>query len=208
LNVTVPQDAQQMLVFLAPQTSGDFKTLVNAVRARPGVFVRTSQDLNQATLDRSRLESYLMAIRSLNDADPSKLQEAAPLLARSLTIKLDDKCLERAAQLQAPCLMQGQASLIMDDLHSTSIVDALTSGPAGDLAMQASSTAQAGLRLLQSLCCIGDGYRAHLRLLPYRAVSIHSGTDRAAWESACPDAEHAAFVPESEIRAGGGSAGG
>ena len=144
LNVTVPQDAQQMLVFLAPQTSGDFKTLVNAVRARPGVFVRTSQDLNQATLDRSRLESYLMAIRSLNDADPSKLQEAAPLLARSLTIKLDDKCLERAAQLQAPCLMQGQTSLIMDDLHSTSIVDALTSGPAGDLAMQASSTAQAG----------------------------------------------------------------
>ena len=144
LNVTVPQDAQQMLVFLAPQTSGDFKTLVNSVRARPGVFVRTSQDLNQATLDRSRLESYLMAIRSLNDADPSKLQEAAPLLARSLTIKLDDKCLERAAQLQAPCLMQGQTSLIMDDLHSTSIVDALTSGPAGDLAMQASSTAQAG----------------------------------------------------------------
>jgi hypothetical protein len=144
LNVTVPQDAQQMLVFLAPQTSGDFKTLVNAVRARPGVFVRTSQDLNQATLDRSRLESYLVAIRSLNDADPTKLQEAAPLLARSLAIKVDDKCLERAAQLQAPCLMQGQASLILDDLHSNSIVDALTSGPAGDLAMQASSTAQLG----------------------------------------------------------------
>jgi len=67
-----------MLVFLAPQTSGDFKTLVNAVRARPGVFVRTSQDLNQATLDRSRLESYLMAIRSLNDADPTSYRR--PLL--------------------------------------------------------------------------------------------------------------------------------
>jgi hypothetical protein len=144
LNMIVPQDAQQMLVFLAPQTSGDFKTLVNAVRARPGVFVRSSQDLNQATLDRSRLESYLVAIRLLNDADPAKLQEAAPLLARSLAIKVDEKCLERAAQLQAPCLMQGQASLILDDLHSTSIVDALTSGPAGDLAMQASSTAQLG----------------------------------------------------------------
>jgi hypothetical protein len=144
LNVTVPQDAQQMLVFLAPQTSGDFKTLVNAVRARPGVFVRSSQDLNQATLDRSRLESYLVAIRSLSDADPTKLQEAAPLLARSLAIKVDEKCLERAPQLQAPCLMQGQASLILDDLHSTSIVEALTMGPAGDLAMQASSTAQLG----------------------------------------------------------------
>ena len=117
---------------------------VNAVRARPGVFVRTSQDLNQATLDRSRLESYLSAIRSLNDADPTKLQEAAPLLARSLAVKVDEKCLDRVAQLQAPCLMQGQAALILDDGHSTSIVEALTSGPAGDLAMQASSTPQLG----------------------------------------------------------------
>ena len=144
LNVIVPHDAQQMLVFLAPQTSGDFRTLVDAVRARPGVFVRTSQDLNQATLDRSRLESYLVAIRLLNAADPAKLQEAAPLLARSLAIKVDEKCLERAAQMQAPCLMQGQAALILDDLHSTSIVEALTSGAAGDLAMQASSTPQLG----------------------------------------------------------------
>ena len=57
LTITVPQDAQQVLVFLAPKTSGDFKTLVDAVRGRPGAFVRASQDLNQATLDRSRLES-------------------------------------------------------------------------------------------------------------------------------------------------------
>ena len=144
LDVTVPQDAQQLLVFLAPQTSGDFKTLVNAVRGRPGVFVRTSQDLNQATLDRSRLEMYLLAIRALNVADQTKLKEAAPLLARSLAIKVDEKCLDRAPDLQASCLMQGQASLILDDGHSTSIVEALTNGPAGDLAMQASSTAQAG----------------------------------------------------------------
>ena len=65
------------LVFLAPQTSGDFKTLVNAVRARPGVFVRTSQDLNQATLDRSRLESYLMAIRALKLGTPAASDKPA-----------------------------------------------------------------------------------------------------------------------------------
>ena len=57
LTVTVPEDAQQVLVFLAPETGGDFKTLVDAVRGRPGAFVRTSQDLNQAALDRSRLET-------------------------------------------------------------------------------------------------------------------------------------------------------
>jgi hypothetical protein len=54
--VTVPQDAQQVLVFLAPETGGGFSTLSRAVRAVPGVFVRASQDLNQAGLYRSRLE--------------------------------------------------------------------------------------------------------------------------------------------------------
>ncbi|MBV8405414.1 MAG: hypothetical protein JO203_14590, partial [Gammaproteobacteria bacterium] len=43
LTLTVPQQAQQLLVFLAPQTGGAYRTLVDAVRGRPGVFVRTSQ---------------------------------------------------------------------------------------------------------------------------------------------------------------------
>ncbi len=142
LTVTVPQGAQQVLLFLAPQTGGDFRTLVGAVRGRPGAFVRTSQDLNQAALDRSRLERFLAAINVLNQGDPAKLKEAAPLLARSLAIKVDDKCLDRIPELQAPCLMQGQESLILNDGHSTSIVEALTSGPGSDLAMEASYTPQ------------------------------------------------------------------
>jgi hypothetical protein len=142
LSVTVPAGAQQVLVFLAPSTSSDFGTLRDAVRGRPGAFVRASQDLNQASLDRARLESYLLAIRALNEADPSKLREAAPLLARSLAIKVDDKCLQRIPELQAPCLMADQDSLILNDGHSTSIVEALTNGPASDLAMQASYTPQ------------------------------------------------------------------
>lgn len=142
INVAVPPGAQQVLVFLAPKTSGDFRTLVGAVRGLPGSFVRASQDLNQATLDRSRLESYLAAIRALDDSDPTKLKEAAPLLGRSLAIQVDQKCLTKLPELQAPCLMQGQDSLILNDGHSTSIVEALTSGPATDLAMEASYTPQ------------------------------------------------------------------
>ena len=95
MTVTVPQDAQQVLVFLAPETGGDFKTLMGAVRGRPGAFVRASQDLNQATLDRSRLERYLSRSAALNDAEPAKLAQVAPLLARSLAIKVDEKCLDR-----------------------------------------------------------------------------------------------------------------
>jgi hypothetical protein len=142
MNVTVPADAGQMMVFLAPKTGGDYRTLLDAVRGRPGAFVRTSQDLNQATLDRSRLEAYLVAIRSFNDTDPAKLAQITPLLARSLAIKIDDKCLDRAPDLQAPCLMAGGESLILNDGHSTSIVEALTSGPGADLAMEASYTPQ------------------------------------------------------------------
>ena len=144
LTLTVPQDAQQALVFLAPKTRGDFGTLVDAVRGRPGAFVRTSQDLNQASLDRSRLQAYLAAIRAMNDTDQAQIKEATSLLARSLAIKVNDKCLDRMPELQAPCLMQGGESLILDDGHSTSMVEELTAGPASDLAMQASYTPQLG----------------------------------------------------------------
>src|SRR5580658_1160315 len=147
LEVTVPQDAQQLLLFLAPETGGDIRTLIGAVRGRPGAFVRASQDLNQATLDRSRLDAYLAAIHSLDESDQASLSDAVPLLARSLAIKVDPKCLDSLSQFQAACLMQAQNSLILNDGHSTSIVEALTSGPASDLAMEASSTPQANYGL-------------------------------------------------------------
>jgi hypothetical protein len=142
MTLTVPKDARQLLVFLAPETGGDFNTLMDAVRGRPGAFVRTSQDLNQATLDRSRLEAYLAAVRRLEDANPTRLKEAAPLLARSLAIKVDEKCLAKIPVLQGPCLLEGRESLILNDGHSASIAQALTSGPASTLAMEASSTPQ------------------------------------------------------------------
>jgi hypothetical protein len=142
LTLPVPVGAEQVLVFLAPQTDGDFKTLVGAVRGRPGAFVRTSQDLNQATLDISRLNVYLRAIQSVDESGTGNLKQVAPKLARSLAIKVKTKCLQRMTQLQAPCLMQGGESLILNDGHSTSIVEALTSGPATALAMEASYTPQ------------------------------------------------------------------
>ncbi|HEX4066590.1 MAG TPA: hypothetical protein VHZ09_11265 [Acidobacteriaceae bacterium] len=143
LTVTVPEGAQQVLVFLAPETSGDYRTLLNAVRGKPGAFVRASQDLNQAMLDRSRLDTYLAAIRSVGATDPAKLKDVTLLLARSLGMKIDEKCLDRMPELQAACLTQGQDSMILNDGHSESIVEALTSGPAGDLASQLSYTPQA-----------------------------------------------------------------
>ncbi|MGB7189157.1 MAG: hypothetical protein WBD10_03400 [Acidobacteriaceae bacterium] len=143
MTITVPEGAQQVLLFLAPETGGDFKTLENSVRGQPGAFVRASQDLNQASLDRSRLDKYLGAVRKINHTDPAELKTASPLLARSLDIKIDPACLSLDVDLIAPCLTEKQDNLILNDGHSASIVQALTSGSASDLAMQASYTPQA-----------------------------------------------------------------
>lgn len=142
MSITVPEGAQQVLLFLAPETGGDFKTLMGAVRGQPGAFVRASQDLNQASLDRSRLDKYLEAVRKINSTDPEKLKDTSLLLARSLDIKVDPECLNKMVDEIAPCLTEKQESLVLNDGHSTSIVEALTAGPMGDLALEASSTPQ------------------------------------------------------------------
>ena len=181
------------------------KRLMGAVRGRPGAFVRTSQDLNQAALDRSRLEHYLSAIRALNDAEPAKLAQAAPLLARSLAIKVDEKCLDRIPELQAPCLMMGQESLILNDGHSTSIVEALTSGPGSDLAMEASYTPQLSygyyspyIASVLDIARLMDSFHtAQYQYIPALA-SAHG--DRLV-----VDPEYRPVVPQPEISAGGGA---
>ncbi|MFZ0881215.1 MAG: hypothetical protein WA002_17095, partial [Candidatus Acidiferrales bacterium] len=131
--VTVPEEAQQALLFLAPETGGDFGTLRSAVRGRPGVFVRASQDLNQASLDRSRLAKYLSEIRETSDSDPKELQARSVLLARTLNIKVDPACFSKPEEEQVSCLTQNSDQLILNDGHSQSMVAALTSGPSSDL---------------------------------------------------------------------------
>lgn len=142
--VTVPKNAQQVIVLFAPVTGGDFSTLRDAIRGKPGAFVRASQDLNQANLDRARLETYVNAIKAVNRAAPGDLKETSTMLARSLGIKLDQACFDRITEQQGDCLTADQNSLVLNDGHS-SMISELTSGPTSDLAMQAAVTPQAGM---------------------------------------------------------------
>ncbi|HEY0759102.1 MAG TPA: hypothetical protein VGD59_07600 [Acidisarcina sp.] len=144
LYVTVPADAEQALLLLAPETGGDFNALRNAVRGRPGAFVRASQDLNQASLDRGRLDTYLDAVKDANANDPKDLQERSKLLARSLNIKLDQQCFDKPSEQQAPCLVKNTNDLVLDDSHSQSVVANWTSGNSADLLAQVSYTRPAG----------------------------------------------------------------
>src|ERR1700682_1763994 len=142
--VTVPQGAQQALLFLAPETGGDYGSLRSTVRGKPGVFVRASQDLNQASLDRSRLDQYMEQVRESAGMDAKELHERSVLLARPLNIKLKMQCFDKPIEQQPTCLMQNSDQKVLDDGHSQSMVAALTSGPSTDLIGAVSPTSLAG----------------------------------------------------------------
>jgi hypothetical protein len=141
--VTVPEEAEEALIFLAPETGGGFTTLRGSVRAKPGAFVRAAQDLQQASWDRARLEKYLDAVRALSSADPEELHARTILLARSLNIRLEQQCFDKPTAQQAPCLTQNTDQLVLDDAHAQTMVATLTSGAPVDLLAQISSTPSA-----------------------------------------------------------------
>lgn len=141
--VTVPDEAEEALVFLAPDTGGAFGTLRAAVRGKPGAFVRAAQDLVQLSLDRARLEKYFEAVREISVSDPEQLKARTMLLSRSLNIRVDQQCFDKPSAQQASCLTQNTDQLVLDDAHSQTMVATLTSGPSTDLLAQISSTPNA-----------------------------------------------------------------
>ena len=141
ITVTVPPGARHLVLFLAPATGGDFVTLRAAVQARPGAFVRAAQDLEQASLDRSRYEAFLAAIRKAADT-PGELARVAPVAANALRIKINDDCLQRQPGMQAACLLDARQAVVLgnDSSGSSSL-----SAAAADLAMTLSATPAGGL---------------------------------------------------------------
>jgi len=138
--VIVPEGAEEALILLAPETGGAFSTLRTAVRGKPGAFVRAAQDLEQASLDRARLEKYLEVVRENASADPAELKARTTVLAHSLNIRLDQQCFDKPSAQQVPCLTQNTDQLVLDDARSQTMVDTLTSGTSSDLLAQISST--------------------------------------------------------------------
>ncbi len=142
--VTVPREAQQALLFLAPETGGDFNTLRSSVRGRPGLFVRAAQDLQAASWERMRLDDYLDDVKVTSQFDPAALKIRTEMAARSLGIKINESCFAKPPDEQAPCLSQNSEGMVLDDANAQSLVDQLASGSTLDLMNQLSSTAMAG----------------------------------------------------------------
>ena len=133
VTVTVPDEAQQALLFIAPETGGDFSTLKSAVRGRPGVFVRASQDLNEASFEQSRIERYIRSIRRVPPGSPEDLLDHSHKLAATLNLKPNDECFKRPADMQLACLRQSGNQVLLDDGHGQSLATMVTSGASADL---------------------------------------------------------------------------
>jgi hypothetical protein len=142
--VTVPEGAQQALLFLAPETGGDFNTLRSAVRGRPGSFVRAAQDLHAASWERMRLDAYLDDVKVSSQFDSQELKTRTEMAARSLGIKINESCFEKPPEEQASCLSQSSEGLVLDDANAQSLVNQLVNGSTQDLMNQISSTTLAG----------------------------------------------------------------
>ena len=176
--VTVPKEAQQALIFLVPETGGDFSTLRKAVHDRPGAFVRAGQDLQAASWDRMRLDAYLSEIRATSQTDPKTLKERAEASARSLGIKVDQQCFDKPTDQQAPCLVQHTEGLVLDDANAQSLVSQLASGTTGDLMNQLSYSSIGGAgqfspyvgAIVDTAKILASLHTAHFQYIPALAL--------------------------------------
>jgi hypothetical protein len=176
--VVVPAEAQQALIFLAPETGGDLSTLRTAVRGRPGAFVRATQDLQAASWDRMRLDAFLAEVRETSQTDPKSLKERTEKAAHSLGIRLDQQCFDKPSDQQAPCLVQHTEGLVLDDANAQSLVTQLANGTTGDLMNQISYSALGGAGLyspyvgaiVDTAKILSSLHTAHFQYIPALAL--------------------------------------
>jgi hypothetical protein len=178
--VTVPTEAQQAVLFMAPETGGDFSTLRSAVRGKPAAFVRASQDLIEAGFEEARIEKYVASIRRVPPSDPAELQKHSDLLARTLALKPNSDCFKRPIDTQFTCLTQTGSQVVLDDGHGQTISEALN-GPTSDLISQASYTQAGGAgaysayvgAIVDMVRIVGNLHTAQYQYIP--AISFPQG---------------------------------
>lgn len=142
--VTVPSEAQEALLFVAPETGGDFKTLRSAVKGKPGLFIRADADLNEASFEQQRIERYLAAMKTVPQDDPKAIQDHSAKLAATLGLKPNADCFKQPVDQQVNCLTQSSAPVLLEDGHGQSVAEALSTGPSSDFINAASYTQPAG----------------------------------------------------------------
>lgn len=142
--ITVPEGAEQAVMFVAPETGGDFKTLRSAVKGKPGLFIRANADLNESSFEQQRIEHYLAAMKTVPANDPKAIQDRSGKLAATLALRPNADCFKQPVDQQVTCLTQSSAPVLLDDGHGQTIASAISTGPSSDFINAASATPMAG----------------------------------------------------------------
>src|ERR1035437_2572502 len=142
--VTVPAEAEQAILFVAPETGGDFNTLRSAVKGKPGLFIRADADLNEASFEQQRIERYLAAMKTVPQNDEKAIQDRSAKLASTLALKPNADCFKKPVEQQVNCLTQSSAPVLLDDGHGQSIAEAVSTGASSDFINAASYTQPGG----------------------------------------------------------------
>ena len=142
--ITVPEGAEQAVMFVAPETGGDFKTLRSAVKGRPGLFIRANADLNEASFEQQRIEHYLAAMKTVPANDQKAIQDRSGKLASTLALRPNADCFKQPVEQQVTCLTQSSAPVLLDDGHGQTIASAISTGPSSDFINAAAATPMAG----------------------------------------------------------------
>jgi hypothetical protein len=142
--IVVPQGAEQALMFIAPETGGDFKTLRGAVRGRPGLFIRADAALNEASFEQLRIQRYLEAMKRV---DPKVIADRSSKLAETLALKPNPDCFKQPVDQQVTCLTVSSVPVLMNDGHGMGVAETLSSGAVSSLANNASYTTPMGAGL-------------------------------------------------------------
>ena len=145
--ITVPAEAQQAILFVAPETGGDFNTLRSAVKGRPGLFIRADADLNEASFEQQRIDRYLAAMKDVPTTDEKAITEHSAKLASTLNLKPNADCFKKPVDQQVFCLTLTSAPVLLDDGHGQSIAEAVSTGPSSDFINAASYTQPVGAGL-------------------------------------------------------------
>src|ERR1700761_7459556 len=135
--VAVPDGAQKAIMFVAPETGGDFDTLRSAVKKNPGLFTRATVSLRKASLKEQRIQRYLAGMRAVSSDDGKMIESRSAKLAATLALAPNADCFKKPVDDQVDCLTQTSDDLLLDDSHGQTMANAISTGASSDLANEA-----------------------------------------------------------------------
>lgn len=176
--IAVPAGAENVVLFLAPETGGDFGTLRGAVKRNPGLFQRAVATLNKASLQQQRIQRYLSEMQPVANDDETPIKLRSDKLAAALALTPNGECFSKPVAEQLDCLTQQSENLLLDDGHGQTIADAISTGASSDFINEAAQSdggtysAYVGT-LIDLIHLVGSLHTAQYRYIP--AISFPEG---------------------------------